>query len=336
MKKEAVFIDTDLDFDDYSAILYALSDKNIEIAGISVTGCGAVYRKNGINYIARLLEITKRTDIPIFLGADAPLRSTNLFPHSIRAGANVAYEIQDLLIASRISNFGCAIEGLRDIIGNSDTKVTIVLLGGGSTFGQYLKKGYCINNINKIIFSGGNLLTNDLPCKYKKYGRGGNIAQSFGKENPIYSNNVAEYNIFIDVHAAELILKSGIHTSFIPLVASECNVNIGNRKLIEKIKKIDSLSARIISQTFDYTRRNENSNIAIFDVIAIIAGIYEYLTIESITGTSAHIEQKFSSGEEDYSGRITFDENTKGSADFLLKLDGNLVEKLYIEAIKSL
>ncbi|MBQ4875451.1 MAG: hypothetical protein HRK26_05035 [Rickettsiaceae bacterium H1] len=44
-KKLSLFIDTDLDWDDYIAIIYLLNSPNVEILGLSITGCGAVYLK---------------------------------------------------------------------------------------------------------------------------------------------------------------------------------------------------------------------------------------------------------------------------------------------------
>lgn len=334
--KVPIFIDTDLDCDDYIAILYALANDNFDVKGISITGCGAVYREKGIRYIARLLEITGRTDVPIFLGARTPLRYSNVFPCVIRHGANIAYGIHELLENPReCAVAGCAVDGIKNVLEKSEMKVNIVLLGGASTMGMYIQKGYSLENVESIFYSGGNILAEYLPASYAMYGMAGNVHPV----SPIYGNKVAEYNVFVDAYATQLIIDSKVKTLFGTLSATYKGLYVCD-DLAKKTKSIGTICASLISRVLDYMIKVPEFTPPAFHPIFDLNAIMPLICPESVTKSikaDARIELEFLPDDNDQLGRIIIQNiNENSPLEFFLDLDKDLLEKKFLDGLKNL
>src|SRR5215471_10158823 len=81
--QRALIIDTDAGSDDLMAIAFLLSRDDVHIEAITVANGLAHVRAGGTNLL-RLLELSGKKNIPVYLGSEKPLRGSAAFPEEWR------------------------------------------------------------------------------------------------------------------------------------------------------------------------------------------------------------------------------------------------------------
>lgn len=248
-----VIIDTDVDFDDYMAIVYLMQNPAVEVVAISVTGCGAVHLNKGVDNIANLLTLFGKEAqlLPVLRGAKAPMLYSNVFPADVRTGADDHYDAP-FPATNPAPNIYEAQTWLRDFFLKNEDKITVLSIGGGTNFGklflsaqsdellgQKLKTG-----IEKIVMMGGNLLP-----RYITPGAVGNIVPTLG-DNVYYRNIVAEWNIFIDPLGAKTMFEFGVPIRLIALNATN-DVPL-DQTFVDSLNAIDTPQAQFLSAVLAY------------------------------------------------------------------------------------
>lgn len=222
--KIRVLIDTDVDFDDYMAMLYLLKHPAIEVTGITITGSGDVHLTPGVSNVSNMLTLlgdANALKIPVARGAKAPMIYSNTFPGDARNAADLHYEAAFPGINPN-APLDDAQVFLRDYFINSNTPSTLLCIGGGSNWGRLFDsaksdpelRAALDKNLEHIVMMGGNLLP-----EFVTPGAEGNIQPTM-QPNPYYTNKVAEWNIFVDVRGAEEIFSSGIPITLVALNAT--------------------------------------------------------------------------------------------------------------------
>lgn len=252
-QRTKVIIDTDVDFDDYMAIVYLMQNPAIEVIAISVTGCGAAHLNKGVANVANLLTLFGKDalSLPVLRGAKAPMRYSNVFPADVRSGADEHYaaEFPGTNPAPQIHE---AQTWLRDFFLNNDDKVTLLSIGGGTNFGNLflsaesdsLLKQKILSGLEQIVMMGGNLLP-----RYISPGAIGNIIPTLG-DNIIYRNNVAEWNIFVDPLGAQTMFAFGVPVRLIALNATN-DVPL-DQTFVDELKAINTPQAQFLSAVLAY------------------------------------------------------------------------------------
>lgn len=204
-----VIIDTDVALDDWMATLYLLSVPDYQIIGVTTTGVGAAHLTAGTRNIQGVLATGGQPQIPVGLGTNAPLVYSNVYPGSFRQQVDNAYGLT--LPVNNTPPYGSAIALLIDKITGSSSPVTILSIGGGTNLAMaFQEQPQLLKNISRIYMMGG--VIND----YNNQQTPGNV----GSFNPDYTNQVAEWNVFVDPLAAQLVLQSGVPITLIPLNAT--------------------------------------------------------------------------------------------------------------------
>ena len=244
-----VIIDTDVDFDDYMAIVYLMQHPEIEVIAISVTGCGAAHLSKGVINIANLLTFYGKNakTIPVLRGAKAPLRYSNVFPATVRSDADIHYDAKFPSINAAPHIFE-AQDWLRNYFSKTQDVVTVLSIGGGTNFGTLFQEAQCNvflkqrlqAKIKKIVMMGGNLLP-----QYISPGAMGNIEPTLG-DDMYYSNKVAEWNIFIDPLGAKIMFDFVVPIPLISLNATN-DVPI-DQSFVNKLNAIDNPQAKFLSE----------------------------------------------------------------------------------------
>ncbi len=231
-----IIIDTDMMIDDWIAILYLLNHTDIEIMGISVTGTGGCYLESGSRNALALLKILELDyKIPVVAGAQQPLIYSNIYPKEIRDNTKNFMGID--IPASDAKLYENSIEEFYiDIIEKSTNPVSILIIGGGTNFGSFVKSSKFTNGIKskiaKVVVMGGAIDTlgnlKDLTDNY-----------SF--------NQVAEWNVFIDVSGMQSIFSSGLSIVIVPLDA--CQKIIFNHDFADNFKaKTHGIAAEYVGK----------------------------------------------------------------------------------------
>jgi inosine-uridine nucleoside N-ribohydrolase len=203
--RKQVLIDTDVDIDDWMAILYLMKHPDVDVVGITTTGCGAAHLTPGKVNAKNLLMLTARPETPVAAGTSAPLIYSNQFPNSIRDGIDTLYGLS-LPANPHPLDRRPAVQFLRETLLAAAAPVTVLAIGGMTNLGTLLRDHPEVKpKIARIVAMGGAI---SVP---------GNIYDVDSN----YLNKVAEWNIFLDVLGAQIVFGSGVPITLVPLDASQ-------------------------------------------------------------------------------------------------------------------
>jgi inosine-uridine nucleoside N-ribohydrolase len=251
--KKKVIVDTDMGWDDVLSILYLIKNPNIEIIGITVTGCGETNLRWGTVIAKTLMELGNQVQAKICVGASTPLKFNHVFPKLFKDDMNDLMGLIGSLNPETLISIEKqpAWEFISDVLNKTEEDITILSLGGFTNLAKMLEL-YPSTRIDKITgvyaMAGAVYVDGNVAAL--------NGAQPDWNQGPIYATNyVAEWNVFVDPVAAKKVFESEIPITLIPLDA--CDYVILNPDYIEKIifkKKIGS--------------SNEGTPVPIFDPLA--------------------------------------------------------------------
>ncbi len=199
-----VIIDTDAGSDDFLAIAFLLSQPSIHIEAITVAN-GTAHVDAGARNLIRLLQVTGRQNIPVFLGRSTPLRGNAEFPAEWRKIADDLPGV-GLPAVSRKPELKPASEYLIERLRTGRPSVRILALGPLTNLAEAIERDKSVvNAIREIVIMGGAVrVPGNLPD--------GGVFHT--------ENKTAEWNIFIDPYAARIVFRSGVRIRLIPLDAT--------------------------------------------------------------------------------------------------------------------
>jgi inosine-uridine nucleoside N-ribohydrolase len=188
-----VIIDTDPGVDDALALLLAMRSPELKIEGITPVA-GNVPLDLTLPNALRMVEIAGRTDIPVAVGAKAPLLRrlvTAAYVHGENGlGGAVFPEPKTKPIAEPAAEF------IRSVIRKYPGEVTLIPIGPLTNIATALSlDSELAGMVRGIVLMGGSL-------------SGGNITPA------------AEFNIYVDPEAARIVFQSGIPITMVGLDAT--------------------------------------------------------------------------------------------------------------------
>jgi inosine-uridine nucleoside N-ribohydrolase len=202
---KTVILDVDMAHEDMFAALFLLSHPNVDLRAITVTGTGEAHCEPGMRHALGLIALSGKKDIPVACGRETPLAGAHEFPAAWRKAADDAYgvSIPGGGSASNLSAPDLIIELLR----KAEKPITIVAAGPLTNLAEVIQKEAEIaaKNIEEIYIMGG-------AVKVK-----GNV----GNSGVGIQNEYAEWNVYIDPVATNIVFKSGIPIILVPLDATE-------------------------------------------------------------------------------------------------------------------
>jgi purine nucleosidase len=182
--KNKYFIDTDTASDDAVALLMALEWHDVEVLGISIVSGNMSVEQGSIN--ARYTVELCKKDVPVYVGADAPLvkkREHADWFHGPDGMGNMNYPAPKLQETNE--DF---IEVLNNHINQHPDEITLVTLGPLTNVANFIKKyPDSFLKLKNIVIMGG-------------------ASNTVGNVTP-----AAEYNIWCDPEAADIVFKSKHH-----------------------------------------------------------------------------------------------------------------------------
>jgi len=201
---EPVIFDTDMAHEDMFSALFLLSHPNVDLKAITVTGTGEAHCSPGVVNALGLVKLSSHEDIPVSCGREQPLAGNHEFPAEWRQDADAAYGV-DIPEGGEPSNLNAA-DLIIDIAQNSDEPVTIVAVGPLTNVAEAIQKEPSItSNIKAIYIMGGAV----------------NVDGNVGNSGVGIDNKHAEWNIYIDPVAANIVFASGIPVTLVPLDATK-------------------------------------------------------------------------------------------------------------------
>lgn len=189
MKPRPIIIDTDPGIDDAAAIAIAILNPNLDVKLISTVGANVEVEKTTVNAL-RLVEFFN-VDIPVAKGCGEPLmRKLEPCPEIHGATGMDGYDFPPV---KRKPVEKHAVEAMREVLMNSEEKITLVALGTYTNVAILFRMYPEVKeHIEEIVVMGGGIT-------------GGN------------TNSTAEFNIYNDPHAASIVFQSGLPITMLGL-----------------------------------------------------------------------------------------------------------------------
>ena len=186
--KRKFFIDTDTASDDAVALIIALRHRDIEVIGIGVVA-GNVPLEMGVQNALYTRELCG-SSTPIYVGAAKPLTRelrTAQFVHGMDGMGDIGLDL-----TGRQPNVGSAIDELIKSAHEFDGVLELVTLGPLTNIALALKKDPSIaTKIKRCVVMGA-------------------VADHIGNVTP-----VAEFNMWVDPEAVDVVLRSGMNLEFV-------------------------------------------------------------------------------------------------------------------------
>ena len=204
MRPVPLIVDTDLAHDDILALLFLTQHPSVDVQAVTVSGTGEVHCAAGVRNALAVLDAIGKGDIPVACGRETPLAGTHAFPDAWRANADTLYGVELPPSASQASVLSAA-ELLAATIRASNDKPAVLTLGPLTNLADALQTDPSLASKVQAVFIMGGAVRVE-----------GNIAGS----GMGLTNRVAEWNIWADPAAAEIVLRSGIPIVLVPLDAT--------------------------------------------------------------------------------------------------------------------
>lgn len=211
---QKLIIDCDPGQDDAINLFLALAPD--ESAHYDVLGITVVAGNVGLDKTERntrlLCELMKRTDIPVYAGCDAPLEYPLATAEEVHGNEGLEgidiYEPEMALQSQNAVDFI-----IETLLAAPDRGVTILITGPMTNIAAAMRKNnFILPKIKEIVIMGGALR------------EGGNITPS------------AEFNIYVDPHAAQTVFDSGC-----PMVIFGLDVThqvLSSKDVLDRIKAV--------------------------------------------------------------------------------------------------
>lgn len=182
LKKRKVIIDCDPGIDDSLALMLALASPELEVVGITIV-CGNVPADLGAENALKILERMNRLDIPVYLGAEQPLKRDYISAqdtHGMDGMGETHYpKAQQGQILAKGADFM-----VQSLLKAEDESLSIIALGPLTNIAQALQQNQqAFKKIDRLVSMGGSF-------------------KSHGNCSP-----VAEYNYWCDPDAAQYVFE---------------------------------------------------------------------------------------------------------------------------------
>lgn len=210
-----IIIDTDPGQDDALTILLALASPEIELLGVT-TVAGNVPVAQTTENALKTLDLVGRTDIPVHAGADRPLLRPGVTATHVHG--KTGFEGVDLPPPSREATPGHAVDFIiRTVMENPPGTITLCTIGPLTNIALALAKEPALRErIGQIV---------TMSCAFSEVG---NITPT------------AEFNIYVDPHAARMVFESGI-----PLVVFPLDVTHQLHTSKDRLERLDAIPNRV-------------------------------------------------------------------------------------------
>ena len=189
MSARPFYIDTDTASDDAVALALALTDDRVDIVGIGVVA-GNVPLASAVQNALYTREVCGRGDVPVHVGADRPLvlpLGTAQNVHGHDGMGDIGLELR-----GREPDAGHAVDALIEASHRHARELTLVTLGPLTNIALAVHRDPTIvERIPRVVIMGA-------------------AADHVGNVNP-----VAEFNMWVDPHAVQVVLDSGLPLEFV-------------------------------------------------------------------------------------------------------------------------
>ena len=214
MTPKRIIIDTDPGIDDSLAILLALASPEVTIEGLTIVHGNCSMEQGTLNALA-VLELAKAGHIPVAKGCELPLVQPSLLAPETHGNTGLGYAQLPGPRSRPIGQHGS--DFLIEKIMSNPGEITLVAIGPLTNVALAIRKEPRIVQEVKEAFIMGGAIRHE------------------GNTTPL-----AEFNTYVDPHAAHIVYHSGMPITLTPLdVSYQCVL------LAEDVKRIKEVASDI-------------------------------------------------------------------------------------------
>src|SRR5579871_2390497 len=222
-----VIIDSDPGRDDAAAILLALASPELEIVGI-VAVAGNVPLHHAERNARRIVELSGRSDVPVYAGCERPMARELITSEHVHGQTGLAgYELPEP--RKQLESKHGVDFIIETVMSTESETITLCHLGPLTNLGTALiREPRIAGRIREIVLMGGTRA------------EAGNITPS------------AEYNVYVDPEAADLVLKSGIAITIAPLDVT--SLVLASRERLAGFASLGNRTGAAIAGLLDFSQ----------------------------------------------------------------------------------
>lgn len=170
----------------------------------TVTGAGEAHCGPGVRHALGLVALSGQSGIPAACGRERPLQGSHAFPDGRRESVD-GLLVLTLPAGEDPDSSLTAVELLASVIGSSLDKVTLLTLGPLTNIAEAFEENpSLVEDIDMIYIMGGAV----------------NARGNVGASGVGIDNDAAEWNIYVDPIAANIVLQSGAPITLVSLDAT--------------------------------------------------------------------------------------------------------------------
>ncbi len=187
-----IIIDSDPGQDDAVAILLALASPELEVLAITAVAGNVPLSLTAVNSL-KMVELAGRPDVPVYAGCDRPLQRDLVTAEYVHGDTGL--DGAPLPEPSTPLAEGHAVDAIIELVeAHGPGEVTLCPLGPLTNIAMALQRApHLAEKLAAIVLMGGGFF------------EGGNTTPA------------AEFNIYVDPHAADVVFRSGVPLTVMPL-----------------------------------------------------------------------------------------------------------------------
>jgi len=310
MSKIPVIIDVDTGIDDAMALVLALQSDKLDIRGITTVAGNQTIEKTTRNTLD-VVEYFGRIEIPVAMGAKQPL----IRPQVLAAYAHGESGLGTAVLpkAKKQPEELDAVSFIKKVLEESDEQVTLVPTGPLTNIAILLKAyPHIKNRIKEIVLMGGGAFVGNY-------------------------NAAAEFNIFVDPEAAQIVFNSGVKLVM-------CGLDVTLKAIvtpedINTIRAIGNKASDFIAEAVEfymdmYKKSTVFTGCAIHDAVTIT-----YLIAPELIKTRQGIASIDIDGKESYAATVCdfrpWRNKEKDNALVCVDIDREAFVNLLVDACKN-
>lgn len=227
MAPKRILIDTDPGIDDSLAILLALASPEIQLEGLTVVHGNCSVQQATTNALA-VLELAQAAHIPVAKGCALPLVQPSLLAPETHGESGIGYAQLPAPRTEPVDQH--AVDYLISALLAAPGEITLIAIGPLTNLAIAIRlRPEIIPAIKEVISMGGAI------------------------RHPGNTTPLAEYNVYVDPHAAHIVYHAGIPLTLVPLdVTYQC---VLTERDVQRLLKMDSPVTRFIADSTRFYMR---------------------------------------------------------------------------------
>lgn len=227
-KPRSIIIDTDPGQDDAVAILLALaSPEELVVKGIVAVAGNIGLAKNANNAL-KILELAKRREVPVHAGCSRPLKRELVTAEHVHGQTGMDGPDLPAPTLELLSHEG--VQFIIDTLRSSVEPITLCALGPLTNIATAIQKAPdIVAKVDSLVLMGG------------AYFEVGNITPA------------AEFNIYVDPEAADIVMRSGLKIVMLPLDVT--HRALANPDRLVAFRALGNKCGQAVSDMLHYSER---------------------------------------------------------------------------------